>query len=158
ATAARLREDHGLGSVPGGRHPALGTRNVIVPLEPPAYFELLTPEDTSKPLAAMLAAAIAGGDRLVTWAVGGLAIDAVGARLGVAPRAGSIESDRGGGSWRTVQGDPTLPFFIQYDSGRRPSRERLEQAGHDREVGGFAWLEVGGDESAVREWLGEGGE
>jgi Glyoxalase-like domain len=40
ATAAAVRDLLGLGSVPGGVHPG-GTYNIIVPLGPPAYLELL---------------------------------------------------------------------------------------------------------------------
>src|SRR3990170_2594576 len=37
ATAERLRREHGLGSLPGGRHLG-GTTNRLVPLEPPTFL------------------------------------------------------------------------------------------------------------------------
>ncbi|MGZ8620620.1 MAG: VOC family protein, partial [Actinomycetota bacterium] len=62
--ARRCLEEHGLVSIPGGRHPRWGTANRIVPLGQ-TYLELLAVEDPSVApvLARSLLDATEGGDR-----------------------------------------------------------------------------------------------
>jgi hypothetical protein len=48
AAAERLRREHGLGPLPGGRLQG-GVTNRIVPLEPPVFLELLGVTDPAQP-------------------------------------------------------------------------------------------------------------
>jgi hypothetical protein len=78
AAAERLRAEHGLGSVVGGRHGG-GTVNRVVPLEPPLYLELLAVADLSGAEARLvdeILAATGGEDELRRW-LGAEAAEAV---------------------------------------------------------------------------------
>src|SRR5438094_2831187 len=83
--AQRLADEHGLASVAGGRHP-WGTGNRIVPFGHD-YLELLAVVDPDlakqNPIGVAIAAAVAEGDRLVSWAVATDDIDAAAARAGL---------------------------------------------------------------------------
>jgi hypothetical protein len=156
AAAARLRRDFGLGSRPGGT-PAPGLLNMVVPLQPPTYLELITVTDSaaSGP-AGRLADRIAGGDRLFTWAIVPDDIASEAARLGREAIAGGVDTGR----WHLL-GDvgPELPFFIDYGA----PRERLAtgwsdayaKAKHECAPGPVTYLVISGDDSAVREWVGD---
>jgi hypothetical protein len=129
-------------------HPG-GTRNRVVWFADESYLELLAVADPSSTDAAWLADAIADRDRLLAWALRTPDIDAVGRRLGIEVRAGSIErADGAVGSWRTVGGAGAAdrPFFIQYD-GDRSRRNRVQGTG-------IAWVEVAGDRAAIDAWVG----
>jgi hypothetical protein len=165
ATAAWLRERHGLGAVAGGFHPGQGTSNLVVPLEPPQYLELLEVVDEEaaarSSLGAALMARLARGDGLWSWAVLADDLDAVAARLGIEPFVGHLADAEGNvsGSWRIVAGGDDLPFFIAYDvdpeERRARQRRRHAEAAHAAGASGFAWIEVGGDEERLRDWLGD---
>lgn len=156
AAARRLRRDYGLGTQPGGT-PAPGLLNTVVPLQPPTYLELITVVDpaASEP-AGRLADRIAGGDRLFTWALVPDDIASEAARLGRKSLAGGVDTGR----WHLL-GDvgPELPFFIDYGA----PRERLAkgwsngyaQAKHDCAPGQVTYLEISGDDSVVRDWVGD---
>jgi hypothetical protein len=60
------------------------------------------------------------------------------------------------GGWRYVEGpdDPAYPFFIVYDQDAEVRRERRRAVGNDA-FGGFTFVEVGGDEAAIRAWIGD---
>jgi len=59
-TAAAFEREHGLTFRRGGRHPG-GTINMVAPLEPPQYLELLAVERIGDPESRHLAALIDGG-------------------------------------------------------------------------------------------------
>lgn len=156
AAAERLRREHGLGTVAGGRHPG-GTVNAVVPLEPPQYLELLAVEDPDGELGALAARALGDAEeRLIGWAVAPDDLGAVAERLGIEPETGTIERPDGStGQWTMVFGDLSLPFFIDYGADRRAMlRERYEQAGHTCAPREFTFLEVGGDRQELVDWLG----
>ncbi len=165
ATAARLRAEHGLGSLEGGFHPAHGTHNWVVPLQPPQYLELLEVVDREaaarSPLGERLAEWLAKREGLFSWAVLTDDIDTVAARLGLEAQEGHIvdEVGRVGTSWRTVFRDSDLPFFIAYnvDSAHRRAvqRQRYHEARHTVAPTSFAWIEVGGDRDRLESWLGD---
>jgi hypothetical protein len=165
ATAAWLREQHGLGAVAGGFHPGHGTRNLVVPLDPPQYLELLEVVDDGaaarSPIGAAVTARLARGEGLWTWAVLADDLDAVAARLGIEPSVGHLADADGTvrGRWRTVAAGDDLPFFIAYDvdpeERRARQRRRHAEAAHAAGASGFAWIEVGGDEERLRDWLGD---
>lgn len=153
ATTARLRRDHGLGTIRGGSHP-WGTANWIVPLQPPTYLEILYPKDPDR-----LAADSEGADLLdrmrrgefwVGWAVRPASIERLARRLGLELSPGQATRPDGSmSSWRIAEFQTSLggalPFFIDYDS----PADRLERfaasyaaAGHERQVGSVAWIEL----------------
>ena len=153
AAAERLRIEHGLHAVPGGRHPA-GTSNWIVPLEPPQYLELIA--------GAWVEKYVVDGDRLVDWCVLPDDIEAVAARLGLEVNTGSVERPDGTTmTYRFAMTDAEdgLPFFGVADEEpdvRRARFQRMfEAAGHPSGARRFAWIEIGADSDQVREWLGD---
>jgi Glyoxalase-like domain len=161
AAAGAIRSLFGFGSVPGGVHPG-GTCNVIVPLAPPQYLELVGVADPEGNVGRRLSAFLATeGDQLGAW---GLRVDdaeVVADRLGLDVVPGSITyADGSTGTWQYVahpDNERELPFYIQYDNPeeRRQRREaEFEAARHDIVPGPIAWVEVGGDERELKTWLG----
>jgi len=122
--AVELEARDGLASVEGGRHPAWGTANRIVPLGD-TYLELVAvvdPETAGRSdFGRWIAAATPG--RPLGWAVRTDDIDAIGRRLDQPVVPGSrIDPSGGRLSWRSVGLDvairePALPFFIQWGAG-----------------------------------------
>lgn len=124
--AALLLVRHGLISLPGGEHPAWGTRNRIVPLGG-CYLELVAVADAAVAETAGFGrwiSAMAAGDASWGWVVRSSDLDATAARLGL--EIGSGERQRPDGvrlSWRVagIPGDDPAerlrPFFIQWDDG-----------------------------------------
>ena len=155
AAAARLRERFGLNTILPGGSPFPGVANAIIPLGPPAYIELVTASDPSaSPEAERIAEAAAGGDRLFTWVVELDDLGAVAARHGLDYRP---DPDAG---WQTLGGvRPDRPFFIRYSRNRADRRAgwqtRYDEIGHAGQPGGFTFMEVGGDEAIMRDWVGE---
>lgn len=165
ATAVRLEHDHGLASLPGGRHEGHGTGNRIVPLGD-AYIEIMgiVDEDqaAASPMGAWLREQTAAGDRVAALCLRTDApgFDAVAERLRLRPLP--MSRDAPGGvtlSWRLAglgdaMADPSLTFFIdwQVPPGRHPARG---VAPHRVRPAGFAWVDLAGDADAIRNWLGE---
>jgi catechol 2,3-dioxygenase-like lactoylglutathione lyase family enzyme len=161
-TAARLRRELGLDSVPGGRHPGWGTGNRIVPLGDD-YIELIAVIDPDEaaghPFGRAVLAAAEGGDRLFATSIATDDIEDVAARLGLEVQPG--ERARPDGTvlrWRSAGvNDPSreawLPFFITWDvpAELHPGRAR---SGHGIRATGIAWVEVSGDADRLLEWLG----
>lgn len=121
--ADALRGDHGLITLPGGRHPAWGTRNAIVPLNG-AYLELVEVDDPDAPMVgftARVAEVAAAGGGLALWCerVDDIAVEAALRGYEVVP--GTRENPDGSAlSWRVAGlpqacATPVLPFLIQWD-------------------------------------------
>jgi catechol 2,3-dioxygenase-like lactoylglutathione lyase family enzyme len=162
ASAERLRDEHGLLFVAGGRHPRWGTANMIAPLGND-YIELLgvVDEDVGSHtvLGTKLAELSADGDHWFSVCLADDDIDATAARLGLAVQPGArTRPDGTEVRWRSAgiedRGeDLWLPFFISWDvppelhPGAAP-------ADHRPPVEGIAWAEVGGDERRLDAWLG----
>jgi hypothetical protein len=156
-TAAQFDQTYGLRFLPGGQHPG-GTANVVAPLKPPQYFELLAFEEGADALTPEIEALIDRGRTLLGWGIAVDDIEAVAARLGCEVEAGSITRDDGTtGSWRIVGStDVELPFFVAYDDADRRLhqwQDRVSEARNDG-FGGFTFVEVGGDPAPLRAWLG----
>jgi len=160
--AARLWREHGLAAVPGGRHPAWGTGNAVVPLGED-YVELLAAVDEERARGSDLGRAILerarDGDRPFAVCLRTDDLDRVARRLGLVTVEGMRTRPdgteirwRSAGLDRTVE-DPSLPFFIEWEvpPDLHPGRA---QARHRARPRGIAWAVVGGDEGALREWLG----
>ena len=158
--AARLKTRYGLASVEGGRHPAWGTANWIVPLGD-TYLELVAVTDNEtageSAFGQWIASAIPG--RVLGWAVRTDSIDAVGRRLGLPVLPGSRVAPSGALiTWRSVGLDitvrePGLPFFIQWGDG-----VPLPGAAAVHHRGGPAALQllsVAADQERLADWLGD---
>ena len=158
--AARIETRYGLASVEGGRHPAWGTANRIVPLGD-AYVELVAvvdPGTAAKAAFGRWVAAATGGHPL-GWAVRTDAIEEVGRSLGLPVVRGSRAAP--GGEllrWRTVGVDVAtresgLPFFIQWDDGvALPGAMPVR---HPRGRAHLKLLEVNEDPGRLADWLGD---
>jgi glyoxalase-like protein len=161
SAASRMKQEFGLGSVSGGRHPGWGTANRIVPLGPD-YIELLAVVDRAEAerdeVGRSLLAAMAEGDRFLGWCVAVEDLDAVAARLGLPVTAGSRERPDGTVlRWRSAGlkealAEPSLPFFITWD-GPLELHPGRAQADHTARPHGIDWLEIGGDALRLNEWL-----
>jgi len=161
--SARLLEQHGLASVPGGRHAGHGTGNRIVPLGP-AYLELMAVIDpveaAGSPMGRWAAATEQPG--LVPAALCLRTDDATreAVRLGLA--AVPMSRTRPDGavlSWRLVGvdemfGPDRLPFFIEWDVEPDEHPGRAE-APHHITPSGIAAVEVTGTPGLVAERLGD---
>ncbi len=158
--ATDLEARYGLASVEGGRHPAWGTANRIVPLGD-TYLELVAVVDAEtaarSDFGRWIDAATPG--RPLGWAVRTDAIDAVGRRLGQPVLAGSRVDPSGTSiTWRTVGLDiavrePGLPFFIQWGD-----RVPFPGAATVRHRGGpvtLKRLSVATDPKRLADWLGD---
>lgn len=128
--ARRLRDRHGLKAIPGGRHPRVGTANMIVPLGR-QYLELIAIADPHEAAASRLGRritpALDEGRMFVAWALRTRSLDAMRAKLLAAgwdlPPIGEGSRRRPDGQvlhWRTQDVDTgvaqiALPFVIEWD-------------------------------------------
>jgi hypothetical protein len=159
AAATRLRDEHGLGSVPGGAHLG-GTTSRLVPLGPECFLELLGIEDAAKDDGAWLEATLQGRDRILWWCLGVDDLDDTAARRGLPLRVPQpAEGDRDTLAFRSA-GMPQypLPFFLAI-VGDRERRHRLQAqryaaAGHTCAPTGFTFVEVGDHQPVLEGWLG----
>jgi len=121
--AARLEAHHGLIALPGGTHPAWGTRNAVVPLSG-AYLEIVEVADptvATHGFGGRVATVAAAGGGLAAWcvAVDDLATFAAEQGLHVSP--GSRDTPDGGRlTWRIAgmadaMASPDRPFVIEWD-------------------------------------------
>ena len=158
--AAELEARHGLASVEGGRHPAWGTANRIVPLGD-SYLELVAVvDDETAGRAAFgqwIAAATPG--RVLGWAVRTDSIDAIARKLGQPVLPGSRTTPSGAViSWRSVGVDIAarergLPFFIEWGDGvPLPGSTAV---GHRDGPVTLKLLSVAADQGRLAEWLGD---
>lgn len=127
--ASRLQERFGLTSIPGGRHPKVGTANMIVPLGS-QYLELIAIVDAQEAdgsrLGRRLADALNEERTFVAWALRTQSLEGVAAKLRAAgwnlPPVIEGSRKRPDGqmlSWRTQDvetgGEPSaIPFVIEW--------------------------------------------
>ena len=142
----RLKAEHGLNCVAGGRHDGVGTHNRIVPLGA-GFLEVLAIADPDEadasPIGQIVAARIEHGDGLIGWAVSVPDVAAVAARNGT----DLIDVSRDGRTGRLTGliealEEPFLPFFIEREPSDAPSD--------------ITWIEVAGERERLEEWLGGG--
>jgi hypothetical protein len=124
--ASRLRNDHGLVALAGGRHPAWGTANRIVPLGS-SYLELVAvvdPDVAARSTFGSWIADMAAGRTGGGWAVRTHDMAATAERLGLDVVAGSRVTSEGRElRWQLAglplddQADRSLPFFIAWAPG-----------------------------------------
>ena len=159
---ARFRDEFGLGSVAGGRHPGWGTANRIVPLGE-EYVELVAVVDREQAAASEFGRpvmdAVASGQRLVGWALATDNLEGVASRLKLDVTRGSRTRPDGStlrwqlaGVARALS-TGALPFFIQWDA---PSELHPGAAVAEHEVRprGIAWIEIAAEEKALHAWVG----
>lgn len=161
AAAEELESRHGLVSVEGGRHPAWGTANRIVPLGE-AYLELVTVVDEVAAAASAfgrwVAAMRSESGRPFGWAVRTLELDRVARRLDLVVAAGSRVDPTGAAlRWRSAgiaeaAAEPTRPFFIEWDP-RTPNPGRAPVAYPAGRLT-LARLELTGDADRLATWIG----
>src|SRR5689334_10171231 len=162
ATARELRDRHGLGSHRGMYYPRAGTRHYNVPLHPPQMFEFLEIENReaaeSGDVGPAVLACEARGFGLFSWCVLVDDLEAVSDRLGLPIDDYTLPQPDGTlRGWRTVGGEPPLPFFIDYPrNGDRTGRlwAMYEKVGHASAPSRFTELTISGSEAEHREWLG----
>jgi hypothetical protein len=156
----RFAADYGLVASGGGRHPAFGTHNRIIPVAYGAYLELMAVADESAahPLARAVAEAVREGDRPLAVCLRPESLDAVADRLALEIVPGERRNPDGEVvRWRlagleAALGPERLPFFIDWQG----AEERLDRA-HAAAGGadGIAWVEFGGDEGRLFDWIGD---
>ncbi|HEV2593020.1 MAG TPA: VOC family protein [Gaiellaceae bacterium] len=160
---AQLRTQHGLGSEAGPYLPFAGTRGFNVPLEPPAYVEILSIEDRDAAESSVsgrtaLAREAAGGG-LFAWAVLVEDVEVESERLGIDVFDFTVAHGDGTlRGWRAVSGPPHLPFFIDYpNNGDRLGRWQAmyDRVGHTCAPLGFTELTISGSRSEMSSWLGD---
>ena len=159
--ADRLRADHGLESLEGGRHVGWGTANRIVPLGT-EYLELIGVDDPDEAMehefGRWMLDRVADGDHLLRCVLRPRDIEETAERLGADPVPGSRVSPGGDElHWRLVGLEAAmsenLPFFIEWSPGsRHPGSQAVK---HPSGALGIAWVEIGGDPARVQDWLGE---
>jgi hypothetical protein len=98
AAAERLRVANRLVALPGGVHP-MGTRNMVVPLKPPQYLELLGIDGRSTmehhPFGQLVLRRLVAGGGWFDWAVRSNDIESVAARTSLPIVPGSITREDG---------------------------------------------------------------
>jgi glyoxalase-like protein len=161
--ARRWWDQFGLAAVPGGRHEGWGTANWIVPLGP-SYIELIGVQNEEEASRSFLGQHLIGvlrqGEGFIGWCVRPDLFDEAVERAGL--EAGGGARARPDGTtlrWRSAgievtMEDPSLPFFIEWLVPPELHPGRMEAA-HRVQPHGISWVEVRGDESALRSWLGD---
>ncbi|MCC7263058.1 MAG: VOC family protein [Candidatus Latescibacteria bacterium] len=135
AGIAAVEEHLGVPCLPGGAHPAWGTRNALVPLGPTSYLEVIgpDPERLPGPLPELFGIHILDGPRLVTWAAKGAHLSrlvgdarAHGIDLGAVLPGSRVRPDGVTLTWELT--DPlqsraggVLPFFIDWGTSPHPA-------------------------------------
>lgn len=163
---AMLLDEHGLGSVEGGRHSGWGTANRIVPLGGRQYLEIVGVVDETQASASAFGstvrASVEQGGGLLGWCVEVDDAEAAAERLGLTLTEGSrTRTDGVTLSWRTAgleaaMAEPWRPFFLEW---RIPedAHPGSAEGSHRVEPAGIAWIEVACDLQALRDWLDDPG-
>jgi hypothetical protein len=159
----RLLRDHGLLSVPGGRHARWGTANRVVPLGDD-YIELIAVVDPDQATGTVFGRTMlelaADSDRWYAICLASDDVDAIARRLGLAVEPGARTRPDGaelrwrGAGLEAPERDPWLPFFITWDTSPELHPGRTP-ADHPSGADGIAWLELGGDPRRLSDWLGD---
>jgi hypothetical protein len=156
--ARTLDAEHGLASVPGGRHPGWGTANRIVPLGE-IYLELVTVVGEREAAGSLFGRwVLEAPPGPMGWCVRPSSIEAVAERLDLTADAGSRATASGELlTWRyagfeQAAAEPALPFFIEWgDPALFPGSIAAE---HRRGPVGLTELGLTGDRERIDRWLG----
>jgi hypothetical protein len=160
---AELAELWGLHVHPDTVDFADGVSNLIVPLEPPQYLELVYVRDAAAfdgTHDAALVEMLRRGGGLVGIVLRTSNLAAVSEALGVAPTSGVDLKASGPAPWQFVSraDEPHYPEYIEYRSVTAQQRlqrwsERFAEVSHAHRPGGIAWAEVTGSQDELRMWL-----
>lgn len=149
-TVSQFEERWGVAFQPGGRHPAWGTRNAVLPLLPTTYLEVIGPDlEAEHPAPPTLF----GIDQLrapslVTWAIKATGLSALaelagerGLPIGAVAPGRRIRPDGSALEWalsdpRRVEPDSLVPFLIEWVGPEHPA---------DRWNGSVELLELSGE-------------
>jgi hypothetical protein len=163
ATAGReIEARHGLASIEGGRHPAWGTANRIVPLGD-SYLELVAIVDavkaTESALGRWVASGVSGTARPLGWAVRTSQLNEIARRLDLPVHGGSRATPDGEQlRWRTAgidqaAAEPSLPFFIEWAPQTQfPGRADVH---HHAGTARIVRLVLDADLARLAGWLGD---
>jgi hypothetical protein len=161
AAGREIESRHGLASIEGGRHPAWGTANRIVPLGE-SYLELVAVIDAAKAAESAFGRWVASGAsssaRPLGWAVRTSQLDEIAGRLDLDVQAGSRATPAGDQlRWRSAgldqaAAEPSLPFFIEWGAyTRHPGQAAIvHRVGKAR----IASLMLDADAVRLGAWLG----
>ncbi len=153
----RIGSRIGSAFVDGGIHPRFGTRNFTMSLKNGHYLEVVCPLDHPAAEESAFGKAVSKranqGGGWMTWVVATDDISPVEERLGRNSIEGSRKLPDGSelkwkqlGVMGTIE-DSQLPFFIQWQSQEHPSDD-------GKAIAEILRIEIAGDESKIREWLG----
>jgi hypothetical protein len=162
AAARAFEARYGLWSIEGGRHPAWGTGNRIVPLGD-SYIELVSVLDEEKARNSVfgrwVAAGMSGGARPIGWAVRTGDLDSIAERLALPVQDGERKTSTGALiQWRSAgveqaAAEPALPFFIEWAAGTKlPGTAPVTHPAGQARIAG---LILDGDATRLRNWLGD---
>ena len=158
ASSEHLLSEYGLHSTPVP-YPS-GITMQVIDVGGGQFLELMGSHDENSNEARQLAQLVEAGDLVLQWEVRTDDIDAVAQRLKRTPIERTYHSSDGQllDAWRTIRDDSgwkcEFPPFVQYDLPGRPEPPELVTTETGLALKGFAWIEVGGSESALSDWLG----
>ena len=162
--AQELLDGHGLASLPGGRHPAWGTANRVVPMGG-SYLELVEVVDPHVAAGSSFGRWVAaahrgdGGFRPLGWAVRTDDLAAVCTKLGLSASDGSRQTDDGRVmDWmlagvEQAAAEPNLPFFIQW--GAQTPLPGSTSVRHPVGQSRISRVCVNGDVQRLERWLAD---
>lgn len=160
--AREFNDIHGLASLEGGRHPAWGTANRIVPLGD-SYLELVSVVDDAKASGSVFGRWVGRGasqhGRPIGWAVRPVSLDAVAKRLHLQVEGGSRKAASGDlVQWRSAgiaeaAADPSLPFFIEW--GPQTPFPGQAPISHPSGATGISELILKSNPGRLAAWLGD---
>jgi hypothetical protein len=162
AAGREIEVRHGLASIEGGRHPAWGTANRIVPLGD-SYLELVAVVDAAKAAESVfgrwVASGVTGAARPLGWAVRTSKLDEIARRLDLPIHSGSRATPGGEQlRWRSAGVDqaaaePSLPFFIEWETlTQHPGRATIH---HPAGTARIARVVLQADPVRLAGWLGK---
>jgi glyoxalase-like protein len=156
--ADELDAEHGVASVPGGRHPGWGTANRIVPLGE-TYLELVTVVDEREAAGSSFGRwVLETPPGPMGWCVRPASLETEAERLHLTVHSGSRATASGEQlTWRfagfdQAAAEPSLPFFIEWGTPELfPGRIGTE---HRSGPVDLIELALAGDADRIAEWLG----
>lgn len=158
-TIQRLGASLGAGFVDGGKHPAFGTRNFVLPLAGGMYFEVVSaldhPAAERAPFGQAVRLRAENGGGWLGWVVSVDDISTIEKRLGrEAVNGHRTRPDGFDLQWKqlgvigTIE-DGQLPFFVEWIT---PNSEHPSKNANGLRI---SKIEISGDSKVISEYLGE---